>query len=419
MEGGVEDSNRGRIGTEHVAAQVQRPLSHERRCRWRDRKRYLWLLAPIVPSLAALSWLLFLADRAGHVLVVGPIVTFVVMPVLDHLVGTDAENPPESALARLGNDRFYRWVNFLYLPGQYLSLVFACWIWAGDLPDISLVDKLGLMVTVGHHRGVAISSAHELGHQRARLERRLSKLALAQSGYGHFFVEHNRGHHARVATPEDPASSLLGENPSTRSYDDRPPAVLRSAWRIERARLSADRVSQWSLRNDVLNAWLLSLALVRGSGHVVRRRRTAVARRPGGHRLLHAGNRQLHRALRPAAAEARRAAGYERIRPSHSWNSNTIVANVCLFHLQRHSDHHAHPLRRYQTLRHADEAPQLPSGYATMVLIAMIPPLWRHIMDWRVIDHYGGQVHLAALRLGYATKARSADLGRQLADDVA
>lgn len=97
---------------------------------------------------------------------------------------------------------------------------------------------------------------------------------------------------------------------------------------------------------------------------------------------------------------------YERVRASHSWNSNTIVANVCLFHLQRHSDHHAHPVRRYQTLRHAEEAPQLPSGYATMMLIAMIPPLWRRIMDRRVVDHYGGQEHLAALGPRYAQRRR-------------
>ena len=386
-------------------------------CRWRDRKRYLWLLAPIVPSLAALSWLLFLLTGQAMFWWLGPIVTFVVMPVLDHLVGADAENPPESALARLGNDRFYRWVNFLYLPGQYLSLVFACWIWANDWPDITLVDKLGLMVTVGIICGIAISSAHELGHQRARLERRLSKLALAQSGYGHFFVEHNRGHHVRVATPEDPASSLLGESLYTFIRRSATGGV-RSAWRIERARLSRTGSSQWSLRNDVLNAWLLSLALftvlVAWFGVVVLP--WLVGQAVIGFCMLETVNYIEHYGLRRQKLASGR---YEPIRPSHSWNSNTIVANVCLFHLQRHSDHHAHPLRRYQTLRHADEAPQLPSGYATMVLIAMIPPLWRHIMDPRVIDHYGGQVHLAALRPGYATKARSADLGRQFADDVA
>lgn len=87
---------------------------------------------------------------------------------------------------------------------------------------------------------------------------------------------------------------------------------------------------------------------------------------------------------------------YEKVRPSHSWNSNSVISNVFLFHLQRHSDHHANPQRRYQALCHADEAPQLPAGYATMVVVALIPPLWRRLMDPRVLAHYGGDISLAA-----------------------
>ncbi len=369
---------------------------------WRDRKRYLWLLAPLVPTLPCVSWLLVLATGEGVFWWFGPIATFVVIPVLDHLVGADAENPTESALARMENDRFYRWINFCYLPGQYLSLVFACWIWANDWPDISLVDKLGLMATLGIICGIAISTAHELGHRRPGLERSLSKLALAQSGYGHFFVEHNRGHHVRVATPADPASSLLGES----LYAFIPRSVaggLTSAWRIERARFARTGTSHWSLRNDVLNGWLLSVAvfsiLTAWFGLPVLP--WLVGQAIIGFCMLETVNYLEHYGLRrQRLADGR----YERIRPSHSWNSNTIVANVCLFHLQRHSDHHAHPLRRYQTLRHADEAPQLPAGYATMMLIAMVPPLWRRIMDSRVVEHYGGQMQLAALGPRYAQK---------------
>jgi alkane 1-monooxygenase len=370
---------------------------------WRDRKRFFWLLAPLVPSLVAESWFLVQVTGQDVFWWFGPILTFVVIPLLDHLVGADAENPPDSALAWLENDRFYRWVNFLYLPGQYLSVVFACWIWAGGgWVHMSFVDKLGLMVTVGIIGGIAISTAHELGHRRAGLERRLSKLALAQSCYGHFFVEHNRGHHARVATPEDPASSLLGE--SLYAFIRRSViGGLRSAWRIERVRFTRIGTPHWSLRNDVLNAWLLSVGLfavlVAWFGVMVLP--WLVGQAVIGFCMLETVNYLEHYGLRrQKLADGR----YERVRASHSWNSNTIVANVCLFHLQRHSDHHAHPLRRYQTLCHADEAPQLPSGYATMMLIAMVPPLWRRIMDWRVIDHYDGQAHRAALSPRYAKK---------------
>ena len=88
---------------------------------------------------------------------------------------------------------------------------------------------------------------------------------------------------------------------------------------------------------------------------------------------------------------------YEHVRPSHSWNSNSIISNVFLFHLQRHSDHHANPRRRYQALCHAEEAPQLPAGYATMVVVALLPPLWRRVMDRRVLAHYDGDIRRAAL----------------------
>ncbi len=88
---------------------------------------------------------------------------------------------------------------------------------------------------------------------------------------------------------------------------------------------------------------------------------------------------------------------YERCAPEHSWNSNNVASNVFLYHLQRHSDHHANPVRRYQALRHYDEVPELPSGYATMIVAAYVPPLWRRIMDDRVLDHYGGDVTRANL----------------------
>ena len=154
--------------------------------RWSDPKRYLWLLGLVAPALVASSWLAVRTTELGVFWWSGPILTFGIIPVLDYLVGADAENPPDSALARLENDPFYRWATYLYLPIQYLSLVLACWIWSGGgWVSMELVDKLGLMVTVGGIGGIAISTAHELGHKRARTEQRLSKLALAQTCYGH------------------------------------------------------------------------------------------------------------------------------------------------------------------------------------------------------------------------------------------
>ena len=86
---------------------------------------------------------------------------------------------------------------------------------------------------------------------------------------------------------------------------------------------------------------------------------------------------------------------YERVDPSHSWNSNNIATNVLLYHLQRHSDHHANPTRRYQALRDYEESPVLPTGYAGMIVLASVPAIWRRVMDPRVAAHFGGDLSLA------------------------
>ncbi len=363
---------------------------------WSHLKRYLWLFGAIVPGLAGLAWLSVSATGLAAFWWSGPVLTLGILPLLDRLVGQDTDNPSDSALTWLKDDAFYRWVTYLYLPGQYLSLAFACWLWSGGgWLTMTFIDQLGLMVTVGMVGGIAINAAHELGHRRTRLERRLSKLALAQTGYGHFFVEHNRGHHTRVATPEDAASALYGES-LYRFIPRSAVGGLRSAWRIESKRLAHIGRRRLSLSNDILSAWLLTIVVFAvlvawfGTGVLP----WLVGQAIVGFCLLETVNYLEHYGLRRQKLPDGR---YERVNPTHSWNSNTIVMNIFLFHLQRHSDHHANPQRRYQSLRDAGEAPQLPAGYGTMMVLAMIPPLWRRVMDHRVIEHYGGDIALAAL----------------------
>ncbi len=355
---------------------------------WRDGKRYLWLLGLVVPMLPLIAWGLVEATGLGLLWWFGPLFIFAVMPVLDTLVGKDAENPPDSAVKWLEQDRYYRWCTYLFLPLQYVSLVFACWQWAYG--GLGVIESLGLAFTVGAVAGIAINTAHELGHKRKQVERWLSKVALAQTGYGHFFIEHNRGHHVRVATPEDPASSRLGES----FWEFLPRTVigsLRSAWHLERVRLERSGKGMWTLHNDILNAWAMTLvlfvALVAAFGVGVLP--WLIVQAVFGFSLLEVVNYLEHYGLR---REKREDGRYERCRPEHSWNSNNISSNVLLYHLQRHSDHHANPVRRYQALRHYDEAPELPSGYATMIALAYLTPLWRRVMDPRVLDHYDGDV---------------------------
>ena len=358
---------------------------------WRDRKRYLWpagLLVPLLPLLAA-----WLGGGDGWVgwWFAGPIVVFGVIPLLDTAFGRDASNPPDAAVPSLEADRYYRWCTWLYLPLQY-----AGFLWAARLAtrgDLSPVAYVGLALTVGTVAGIGINTAHELGHKRDRLERRLSKVVLAQSAYGHFYVEHNRGHHANVSTPEDPASARLGES-FWRFLPRTVGGSLRSGWALAAAAQVRKDQRVWSWRNDVLNAWALTVVLFAGTVAWLGLRVVpfVVIQAVMGFLLLEVVNYIEHYGLlRQRVANGR----YERCRPPHSWNSNNLASNLFLYHLERHSDHHANPTRRYQALRHVDEAPQLPSGYALMICVAAVPPLWRRVMDHRVLAHYGGDVTLA------------------------
>jgi alkane 1-monooxygenase len=374
------------VGVARPEVEGERPARTARR--WRDRKRYLWLLGLIVPTLPFLAWGLVEATGLGVFWFYGPFLVFGVFPLLDLIVGLDAENPPDDAIKWLEQDRYYRWCTYLYLPVQYAGLVFACWQWSSG--KLSTVEDIGLALTVAMVSGVAINTAHELGHKRASIERWLSKVALAQSGYGHFFIEHNRGHHVRVATPEDPASSRLGE--SFWAFWPRTVAgSLRSAWELEGVRLDRLESSRWTYRNDILNAWAMSVVLLSTLtavfGLVVLP--YLLLQAVLGFSLLEVVNYLEHYGLLRQRREDGR---YERTRPEHSWNSNSVASNVLLYHLQRHSDHHANPIRRYQALRHYEEAPQLPTGYAGMIVLAAIPPLWRRTMDRRVLAHYEGDV---------------------------
>ena len=226
--------------------------------RWRDPKRYAWLLGLIVPTLPFLAWGLVEATGLGVFWFYGPVLVFGVFPLLDLAIGMDAANPPDSVIKWLEGDRYYRWCTYAFIPIQYAGLAFACWMWSSG--KLSTVEDVGLALTVAMVSGIAINTAHELGHKRDSLERWLSRIALAQSGYGHFFIEHNRGHHVRVATPEDPASARLGES----FYAFWPRTVagsLRSAWGLERTRLARMDRGPWTLRNDILGAWAMTVVL--------------------------------------------------------------------------------------------------------------------------------------------------------------
>jgi len=361
---------------------------------WRDRKRLLWPVALVMPLLPLAAVGLFTLTDNGVWLWLGPIVILGVVPVLDAIAGLDPSNPSDDVIERLSRDRYYRWLTYLFLPLQYVGFLVGMWLIARG--DLLLSEQIGMAVTIGFIGGLGINTAHELGHKRESVERWLSKIALAQSAYGHFYIEHNRGHHVRVATPEDPASSRLGEN----YYAFWPRTVfgsLRSAWTLESRRCARSGHRPFRIQNDVVNSWLMTaglwLAVVVWLGwsilpFLLIQAVVAIS-------LLEAVNYLEHYGMLRQKVVSNGVERYEQIRPRHSWNSNNIATNILLYHLQRHSDHHANPTRRYQALRDDAEAPALPTGYAGMILLALVPPLWRSVMDPRVAAHYGGDLALA------------------------
>ncbi|MGB1562275.1 MAG: fatty acid desaturase [Sinimarinibacterium flocculans] len=360
---------------------------------WTDGKRYLWLLSPLVPVLALIGLGLHQSLGWGAFTWSGVILLYGIIPLLDWLVGADRNNPPESAVAHLENDRYYRAIVYAYLPAQYAVTVLGAWV--AVTGDLAVWEYAGLVLTVGAINGIGINTAHELGHKKESLDRWLAKLTLAPVAYGHFFIEHNKGHHKNVATPDDPASSKMGESfwaflPRTMS------GSLRSAWDIEKQRLARNGKRVWSADNENLQAWGMSVLLFGAL--------TAWLGWPAllflglqafyGASLLEVINYIEHYGLLRQRLPSGR---YERCAPRHSWNSNHIVTNLFLYQLQRHSDHHANPTRRFQALRHFDESPQLPSGYASMLILAYIPWLWFRQMDPLVAKHYAGDLTQANL----------------------
>ncbi|WP_374220864.1 fatty acid desaturase [Nocardioides sp. SYSU D00038] len=369
---------------------------------WKDRKRYLWLIGLVVPSLVFVALGGWALTGSGVWFWIGPIVILGVVPAIDLVAGLDRSNPPDDAIEALENDKYYRWITYLFLPIQYVGFVGVMWAIADGSPfglgELTTLDKVAMAISIGCVGGIGINTAHELGHKREANERWLSKIALAQVAYGHFYIEHNRGHHVRVATPEDPASSRMGEN----FYQFWPRTVwgsLKSAWHLEKKRYARRDQHPFRFGNDVLNAWLMTAVLWGGLvlwlGPVIVP--FLVLQAVIGFSLLEVVNYMEHYGMLRQKVGVGDRQRYERVDPSHSWNSNNIATNVLLYHLQRHSDHHANPTRRYQTLRDFEESPVLPTGYAGMIVLSLVPPLYRKVMDQRVLAHFGGDLTKANL----------------------
>lgn len=353
-----------------------------------DRRRARWSLSLVMPLLPVAGIALAEATGLRGFLWLPAIVIYAAVPLLDWLVGTDTHNPPEQVVEQLEREPFYRWLLFAAVPIHVGVL--AGGFWYAMTGTQSAVETLAVVLALGFASALAINSGHELGHKRDRLEQVLAMISLAVSGYGHFRIEHNLGHHVQVATPEDSSSARMGESVYRFARREIPGAMLRG-WRLEVERLRRGGRPAWSPENEILQALGVTLLLQGGLvawlgwgalPWLALHNLWAWFQLTGVNYIEHYG------LLRLKLAGDR----YEHCRPRHSWNSNHTVSNLMLFHLQRHSDHHSHAERRYQSLRHFDEAPQLPTGYMGMLMLSYVPALYFRVMDPRLLAQAGGDL---------------------------
>ena len=346
-----------------------------------DRKRWLWAMSVLYPLEPLVGiWLHSLSGNELWLLL--PLfLNFGLGPIIDWTLGEDRNNPPDAVVMQLDQDRYYRRLTFATVPLHFVTLVGAAWY--ASTQGLSVWGLIGLAVVTGMTSGLAINTGHELGHKNSRIEKLLAKLVLAVPAYGHFTIDHNLGHHRNVSTPGDPASARMGE--SIYKFAVREiPGALKEAWAIERDRLQRRERSFWHPNNQILQSYyltaLLNIALIVWLGWVMVP--FLLLHHASAYWQLTSANYIEHYGLLRQQDENGK---YERCEPRHSWNSNHVFSNLVLFHLERHSDHHANPLRRYQALRHFDDAPQLPNGYFGVYLLAYVPVMWFRVMDRRLL----------------------------------
>lgn len=354
-------------------------------------KRWGYLLVLVVPISGALSaWMLSQGINTLFWAWFPIIFFFGALPVLDYIVGKDPANPDEEKqVPDMSKELHYRALTLINMP-----IHFALLCWAGYVfvtADLALAAQIGWLLSMGVVGGiVAINIGHELIHKDTRLETWAGGLFLASVTYASFKVEHIRGHHVHVSTPEDASSSRYNQG----LYHFLPRAIARNfmnAWKLEAQRLRRKGKKPFSIHNELIWWYSISAALALAfwallgpAGLLFFLVQSLVAGI-----TLEVINYIEHYGLHRRVQESGR---FERVTPAHSWNSNYLLTNLFLFHLQRHSDHHAYPRRRYQVLRHYDESPQLPGGYAAMFLLALVPPLWKKVMNPRVEAYYEGEM---------------------------
>ncbi|MEM1386066.1 MAG: alkane 1-monooxygenase [Pseudomonadota bacterium] len=335
-----------------------------------------WLSFALVPLVGVAAWF------GGWALILPPLGTWWLFIVLDALAGENDENAdPKTAESDLF---WYKLITLFWFPLQFVAIFGTLWFIAST-DHLARWEAIVLFFNVGILSGtIGITYAHELIHQRSQLERWCGDLLLALVLYSHFRSEHLLVHHVFVGTPRDPVTARYNEG-FYRFFSRVLPSCFRSAWRAESAVLATRRRAVWHRANPfwrfaALQGAALILALVIGGwtglGLFLVQAITAIWQLELINYIEHYGLTRKHLG----------GGRYESVLPRHSWNATAKASNWLLINLQRHSDHHFKPNRRFPLLQtyDPDEAPHLPFGYPVMAIAALVPPVWRRLMNPRV-----------------------------------
>ena len=334
-----------------------------------------YFLALTVPLLAYFSF-----NGTGIITYAPMIEAFLLIPILELFFKPNSNNLSNAEEEMAKEDKSYDMVLYLLVPVIYFLL----WEFLISMREtLTFSDRLGRILSMGLVcGGYGINVAHELGHRNNKFEQFLSKTLLLSSLYMHFFIEHNRGHHKRVSTKEDPSSARYGENIFSFWIRSVFTGYI-SAWNIEFSRLKRLKKFKFSLENEMLRFQIIqvlfisSIYFVYGTQITIYFLFAAVM----GFLLLETVNYIEHYGLQ---RKININGKYERVQPFHSWNSNHPVGRIMLFELSRHSDHHFNASRKYQVLKNHDNSPEMPTGYPGMMILSLIPPLWFYIMNKRI-----------------------------------
>jgi len=312
---------------------------------------------------------------------VTPVYAFVLIPLLELIFPVDSSNISNEESKNKLKNKLFDWLLYLNLPIVYGLLFYAFVTIHSTLLEV--YEFIGLIISTGIVLGVnGINVAHELGHRQTTNERFFGKALLLPALYMHFYIEHNFGHHLHAATKEDPATARYNQS----VYSFWVTSVFRqyiSAWKIQKRLLKNSELNFISVKNDMLwytlfqIVYLLGIYLMFNYLGLIFALFSAIT----GFILLETVNYIEHYGLlRLKTASGR----YERVKEIHSWNSNHIIGRIVLYELTRHSDHHYKTSKKYQILDWHEESPQMPFGYPTSMVLAMLPPVWFSIMNKRV-----------------------------------